>query len=711
MESVPEITPATLKSKIQEFISQHEAAGKSKTRKDVMAALKIIAKADYQTLPEAYDRIFATIKTFTDTPYKKSGKPHTPKIINFLLALRKEITMEKEFDEKQKAADQQRKAEVDRITKEKDGVIEAEQEKLRQATVKAKKRGSRHRKATAVEAVKPREDATATAKALDQAQEERALRIQAEEQREEERKQFKKQTAKLLEEKAQVEQRRIDELAAADRKRQEEARQADEKIAEARRIADENYAATRKKQAELAKAEEAKLEAVKQATARGVQEASKAYDKGFAEGKDEGSKEMVLYVKKATDGDPELQRRLREKFLRLEGSRVNLLLDVVPYEASQARAEEPAAAPRSQQQSRQSSNTSQPHHNQVGTTLITNKSELIKVLVAMRAELIGRNSNSSEERKNVAVTLAMIEYFICNMKLREHDKPMTLIMQDAYAFISAVGAGDCSVIKRQHQFDESETLTHLALTKESATQTVALLEKNPFGFEGTEAAKVFASYAKEMDLTKAEKRLRQTFVRAVEDHMIEEWLGTKYAVVKCLVDMYKKLAETKSPENLEVMQTIKLAVFLLVAHKDDKTAAKIVEVLKKLRTLSTEFLQTIQPHIDANEQISDQSLSMAAFGIFAALFQKAKFFVFSDQNVYAYFSSEGKEMTEKACIQTLTDVKPKQQQAAAPVATAGAPAPRGNLGLHPEVKQSSAARSTAEPLQANSSNVVGMDRK
>jgi len=685
-----------LKATIQSFIDTHEHAGKGKARKEVMAALKEFNQASFNTLSDAYSKISSTIESFTAKQYKK-----TPKVVNYLKGLNDNLILQKSFEEKQKAADlalKQQRDETARITKEKDDAIKAEQEKFReQAAVKQKKpaRGSRHKNTSAVETVKPKEDAAANAKALDQAQEERALRLQIEAQREEEKKQFKKQAAKLIEEKAQAEQRRIDELAAADRKRQEEARQADAKIAEARKIADENYAETRKKQAELAKAEDAKLEAVKQATARGVQEAHKAYDKGFAEGKEEGSREIVLYVKKATDGDPELQRRLRENLLRLEGSSVNLLLDVVPYDASQARREEPAAVPRSQQPSRQSSAT-------VGTVFIANKSELIKVLVAMRAELIGRNTTSSEERKNVAITLAMIEYFICNMKLREHDKPMSLIMQDAYAFISSVDAGDCSVIKRQHQFDESETLTRLVLTKESATQIEQLLKSNPFGFDGTEAAKVFVSYAKEMDLIKAEKRLRQTFVRAIEEHMIEKWLGTKYPIVKCLVDMYRKLAAIKSPENLETMKTIKLAVFLLVANINNKTAAEIVEDLKKHRTLSTEFLLTLQPHIDANEQISGESLSMTQFGIFAALFQKAKFFVFSDQNVFAYFSSEGRDMTENACIQALTDVNPKQQQAA--------PAPKGSSAFHQEVKQgggTAAAKTVKQPL-AEGGNITGM---
>ncbi|MDX2164647.1 MAG: hypothetical protein SFW07_04425 [Gammaproteobacteria bacterium] len=729
----------SLKAMIQEFIVQHEH-GKGQPRKDAITSLREFAKTEFDTPAAAYAKIFEIIDQETTKAHKK-----TPKIVNLLKALHKQITLQKESIEKQKAADEKLKAEetkrqaAEQAKKETEETLSktlANRSKSKKASVVQTEppKSTEKEKLLQAEAAKLREELEAEKRSKEEAAQKAEKRL-AREKRKAEKALKAQQTAEELARKAaeelkakeialqskvpeaaklldQVEeQRRLREEAlnsAAEEKRLRKhaenlVTQANEQRVKTLQETEEELAKMRaenlKKYEELRKAEEEKLKAVREATERGVQETQKAYangrNEGIEEGKELGHQEIVLYVQEVAKRHPEVKKAFQH-VRRLEGSQIQkkhpgaLLLKQFGEDTADDSTARDTRKP-------QFNHTDRSYSDEP-IRVFNDKASCLAHLVATRAALIGKACDSTEEKRQLAITLAAIEYFICNLKLREHDKPMRLIQLDACNFMASMGI-ECYAISSL-VFDDSEELSSTALSEKQGETLIKLLGTNPFGFNPHEAIKVFQSYINDKDLAKAEKRLRQTFIRAIEEHMIETWLGTKYAVVKALVSLYKKLSDNKTAENIATMQHIKLSVFLLVVHKDNKTVSALFEDIKKLTSSEiTEFLGTIQSHITSDEKISGKDLSSVEFDVFTALFQKAKFFIFSDVNVYNYFNGEGKQLSESACIQELLKTQPPTKQQA----------PRGPSAFHTEAKVISGKdkATTGQPLMTSSANIVG----
>lgn len=717
-----------LKTSVQSFIDEHESAGKGPARRTAIAALKAVVAANYETLSAAYEAIFAAITHETGKQYLKSKKPHTPKIISLLKAFHRELVLTKQSEEQRRAAEENieklRRDAEENAKQLADFKAQQAAEKQKEepavpavAAVPEKKHRASRRKKTVDASQKP--DAAAVAVQLERAEEQRRMR-QLEDQTNQLEKEAKSR-AKMMEEKelraqkekAALEAKLLEEQKekAALAQKEQHARIAQEEL---ERQAKREKAALEDKlreQEQQLKTEKAKLELkllqeqtdaaakAKIAAEKALEKANEAFDKGDKKGFDRGFKQGEESERQRGDQEivkigtimnryPKVRRAVKEMFM-LEGGAKDRKATLMIRQFGEDPVEEFAETSQPQAQ-----RTTEPPYNpfspeEISSTLISNKTQLIGLLVKLRADLIGKHSATSEERKNLAITVAMIEYFICNMKLREHDKSMIDIMTDGYNFMSSIGAGDCAVIQHGISFGEAEKLTLTALTKAQAGDILKKLTHNEYGFNSTEEAiKVFSAYAdkdKGITLDSAEKRLRQTFVRAIEAQKIEEWLGTKYAVVKCLVELFeRKLTEKDSLEKTASLQNIKVAVLLMIARKDNNKAENILKMLGQLTTLSEEFLQTVQPCIDPNEQVNGKVFGTQEFDIFAALFQKAKFLVISDKNIFGFFNSEGRNPTEKDCIKALLPAK--QQAVIAP-----------KSAFHKEAKDSDSSKQ-ARPL-------------
>jgi hypothetical protein len=718
MEAQDAISPAerkeinSLKETVQTFITQHQT-GKGDARKSVIAALRSFVSQDFENLNAAYDGIFAIITEETAKEYKK-----TPKMFGYLASLRGELKANKALYDTKKSAEEdvtrlqkQLKEIQDQQTsaakqKEEAVAAPAAEEKTRrsrknsrakkpaettfkqdstvhleQQLAEQKKRADEEKnradeekqRVQKLEQELKEKDRLLSGKNLDGAEHEKKFKMM-EEEIQESNKAAKKYEARLKAQQEEAEKLRAeqDKKSKAELEATKEAAKStivEELKKAAAEVQQANKKATEASRAELAahqKATEAEKSKFTEAKAAFQDGKDQGFDEGLVKGEKKATLEMVVFVEKVDKLHPELNlRKVFQETLALEGSNQTSSTSAL-VKFSEGRPNSSTHRPESH------SNYSSTRQDSKPKIVITDKQTCIDILIQKRATLIGKSGGTTEEIRQNAIMPAAIEYFICDLILRGKDKSMVEIRAHADEYMQLISVGTCRSLA-ELVLDQDEKLTRQALTAEEANKYVKLLTENPFGFDAKRVTVILSDYAnKKINLADAELRLKQCFIRSLVKPMIATWLGSKYTVVKALVDLYETLKKHEDKESQIIKRQIKLAVFILVARRDIQTAATIFTALQKMTDLRSGILKAIEPHINPNEKVSGTPLQPIDFEIFTALFARENAFFFPAETIANYFYAGGgtyekdehRKAAETTCLKILREELPEAKQQA-----------------------------------------------